>query len=187
MKQTIDGILVVEGKSDVAYLSNYFDCEFVTTNGSDVPESTIEYLKSLKEKGQNIIVLTDPDFPGKKIRDVLDEKIPGLKHCFVEKSHSIKNGKVGVAECDIDEIKRAISSTFENKKTTKEYITTSDLYALGLSGQVNSNILRNKLSKKLNIGYVNSKTLLKRLNALEIDRTKVEALLNEWFRILWKS
>ena len=33
MKKQIKGILVVEGKSDVAFLTNYIDAEFVITNG----------------------------------------------------------------------------------------------------------------------------------------------------------
>ena len=84
MKKTLDAILVVEGKTDVAFLSNYIDAEFVITNGSDVPPKTIEYLKEAS-KNREIIVLTDPDFPGKKIRDTLDKEIPNLKHCFIDK------------------------------------------------------------------------------------------------------
>ena len=43
----IDGVIVVEGKSDVAFLSNFIDTEFVTTNGSEISKDTIEYLKKI--------------------------------------------------------------------------------------------------------------------------------------------
>lgn len=179
MKEKIDALIVVEGKSDVSLLSNYFDCEFVTTNGSDIPETTIKYLKEAKANGKNIIVLTDPDSPGKRIRDVLDENITDLKHAFIEKKYAIKNGKVGVAECDIDEIKRALKNLYQNKPVTKTYISMDELYDLGLAGSKDSAILREKVSSKLSLGYVNAKTLLKRLNSLEITKEKLEKIINE--------
>ena len=127
MKEKIDALIVVEGKSDVALLSNYFDCEFVTTNGSDIPASTIEYLKEAKANGKNIIVLTDPDSPGKRIRDVLDQNIPNLKHAFIEKKFAVKNGKVGVAECDIDEIKRSLENLYQNKPVENPRLCMDEL------------------------------------------------------------
>ena len=48
MKKYLDGILVVEGKEDASYLSNYISSEIVTTNGFDIPKETISYLKDKK-------------------------------------------------------------------------------------------------------------------------------------------
>ena len=45
MKHFVDGIIVVEGTSDVSFLTQFIDAEFVTTNGSEIPTKTIEYLK----------------------------------------------------------------------------------------------------------------------------------------------
>ena len=179
MKEKIDALIVVEGKSDVALLSNYFDSEFVTTNGSDIPASTIEYLKEAKANGKNIIVLTDPDSPGKRIRDVLDQNIPNLKHAFIEKKFAVKNGKVGVAECDIDEIKRSLENLYQNKLVENPQLCMDELYDLGLTGSKYSEELRNKVSSKLSLGYVNAKTLLKRLNSLGITRDQLEKIIND--------
>jgi len=38
MKKSLNGILVVEGKEDASYLSNYIDSEIVTVQGYEVPE-----------------------------------------------------------------------------------------------------------------------------------------------------
>ena len=92
MKKIIDGVIVVEGKTDVAFLNEFIDAEFVITNGSDVPQSTIDYLKHVSQT-RKIYVLTDPDSPGKRIRDLLDSQINGLRHCFLNKINCIKNGK----------------------------------------------------------------------------------------------
>ena len=40
MKYFVDGIIVVEGISDVAFLSEFIEAEFVTTNGSEIPTET---------------------------------------------------------------------------------------------------------------------------------------------------
>lgn len=167
MKKQINGIIVVEGKSDVALLTNYIDAEFVITNGSAIPEETISYLKEMS-KTRKIIVLTDPDFPGKKIRDTLDNKIPNLKHVFIEKERAIKHNKVGVAEADIDMILDALEHEYENKAPLGT-ISMSDLYELGLIGKEDSLERRKLVSEKLHLGFSNAKTFLKRINASNIS------------------
>lgn len=176
MKKILDAILVVEGKSDVSYLSNYIDCEYVITNGSEVSKDTINYLKTAS-KNKRIIVLTDPDYPGKRIRSLLDENIDNLEHAFISKDKAIKHGKVGVAECDIDEIMNALSKCFVNKKIEEEAISINDLYELKLLGSINSKELREKLSSKLGLGFNNAKSLYKRLNSLKLTKEDIQKLL----------
>ena len=67
MKKIVDGIIVVEGKSDVAFLSSFIDAEFVITTGSEISDDTISYLKE-RSKNTKIIVLTDPDYPVLKMK-----------------------------------------------------------------------------------------------------------------------
>lgn len=176
MKKQLNGILVVEGKSDVAFLSNYIDAEFVTTNGSETSKDTIEYLKEAS-KTKEIYVLTDPDSPGKRIRDVLDANIPNLKHCFISKENSIKHNKVGVAEGDINEILESLSFALVTNKENFGNLTMNDLVELGLSGTTDSLQKRELVSKKLHIGFCNSKTFLKRLNYLGISKEELKKLL----------
>ena len=45
MKLYLKGILVVEGKEDASYLSNYIASEIVVVNGFEITKSTISYLK----------------------------------------------------------------------------------------------------------------------------------------------
>ena len=139
MKKIINGIIVVEGITDVSFLSQFIDAEFVTTNGSEISSSTIEYLKKAREK-RDIFVLTDPDSPGKRIRDTLDQQIPNLKHCFISKEHSIKKNKVGVAESTKEEVLKALNNYIQTTKARTGNITYSDLNKLGLVGDENSAI-----------------------------------------------
>ena len=41
MKISLSRILVVEGKEDASYLSNYIDSEIVVVNGYELSEATI--------------------------------------------------------------------------------------------------------------------------------------------------
>lgn len=173
MKKHINGIVVVEGKSDVAFLSNYIDAEFVITNGSEIDKKTIDYLKN-KSKNTKIYVLTDPDSPGKRIRDILDCNINGLIHCFIKKESSIKHGKVGVAEGNIDEIMDALSSGIVYGKNKTGSLTMNDLVELGYVGEKDSYNKRKVLCDNLHLGFCNGKTLLKRLNYLCINKEQLE-------------
>jgi len=172
----IDGVIVVEGKSDVAFLSNFIEAEFVTTNGSEIPESTIDYLKEISDKSA-IYVLTDPDSPGEKIRAKLNETIPNLKHCFVKKANSIKNGKVGVAESTKEEVLEALKNAITTKENKNSNLTMSDLNTLGLTGTSDSSQLRERVANKFHLGHCNAKTFLKRLNYCDITIDELKKIL----------
>lgn len=176
MKYIVDGIIVVEGTTDVAFLSQFIDAEFVTTNGSEIPFETIEYLKKSSEN-RSIFVLTDPDSPGKRIRDVLDVNISNLKHCFVSKEHSIKKGKVGVAESTKEEVLDALKSFVQTKKEHHQTISHTDLVILGLEGDVLSTQKREKVIKKYHLGFCNAKTFLKRVNYSQITLEQLKECL----------
>ena len=173
MKKIIDGIIVVEGKTDVDFLSSYIDAEFVITNGSAISEDTINYLMNANKQ---IYVLTDPDFPGMKIRGEIAQKVMNVKHVFIKKENSIKNGKVGVAEGDIKEILDAFENVYEEKSYQISNITMSDLVDLGFSGARDSDEKRQKVSEKLHLGYCNAKTFLKRLNSKGITLEDLKKL-----------
>ena len=172
-------VIVVEGASDKSLLDSFMETEIVITNGSDVPCETISYLKELSKK-TNIVVLTDPDSPGKRIRDVLDQNIPGLFHAFIPKEKAIKGHKVGVAECDKETILEALNNAMPPlKEKTEGSLTMKDLFELGIVGNIDSSIKRDLLGQKFHVGYCNGKTILKRLNALEITKEDLRKALHE--------
>ena len=74
MKNNIDGVLVVEGASDVAYLSGYINTIFFTTGGYDINDKKIEFLNRVSRVNK-IIVMTDPDDAGNTIENRIKNKI----------------------------------------------------------------------------------------------------------------
>ncbi len=177
MKVNLDNsIIVVEGTSDKNYLSSFVDSSFYIVNGSAISSKDIEFLK-LASKNKNIIILTDPDFPGLQIRNKINSEIEGCYNAFVKKELSIKHNKVGVAECDKQEVIRALENIKVFKKSKENTIFLKDLFDLGLSGKEYSKILRDKISDYLNIGYCNTKQLLFRINCLGITKDQLKEVI----------
>lgn len=170
-------VIVVEGKTDKALIESFLDAEIVTTNGSEVSRETIEYLKAIKGK-KDVVVLTDPDSPGKRIRDVLDAEIPGLYHAYIPKDKAIKRHKVGVAESSKDAILEALNHVVPAASGNQGSLTMNDLYELGLSGGPGSSAKREALGKALHIGHANSKTFLERANSLGLSKEDIIKALN---------
>ncbi len=160
-KFTHSGIIVVEGETDRAFLSAFIDGEIIITNGSSVPCETLEYLKTAS-KDRDIIVLTDPDFPGAQIRNKIQEAISSSKHAFMKKEDCIARGKVGVAESDQEAVIEALKHLLDNSKAKESSLTYYDLVELGLAGSNGSSIKRQALMEKLHLGYGSGKVLLDR-------------------------
>lgn len=170
-------VIVVEGIHDEMRIKSiYPDVNVVTTNGREIDISTIELIKTLSIEN-DIIIFTDPDSPGEKIRNIITNEVPNCKQAFLRKKDCISKNKkkVGIEhaskECIIDALSNLIIPN------SNENIKVSDLYELGLNGYENSSLLREKISDILNIGKPNAKTFLKRINLLNITKEELEELV----------
>jgi ribonuclease M5 len=179
VKKLIEAAIIVGGKSDDAFLESFIDAEFVITNGSSVPRETISYLQELS-KTKTLIVLTDPDGPGTRIRHILDQHIDNLQHAFVNKKDAVKNGKVGVAESIKDCILESLKNTIATKTINQGRLTTSHLIDLGLVGNPWAKGRREFISNYFHLGFNNGKQLLFRLNNLNISITQIKTALNQY-------
>ena len=155
MKINLDSILVVEGKEDASYLSNYIASEIVVVNGFELAEQTISYLKN-----KRVILLLDPDEPGERIREKLNKVLPFAVNVNVDINKCSKGSKKGIAECDINEILDKLHKYVKTECDSQSDINVDDLFRLGLS---NNKTLRNRVCEKLELGKCNAKKLYKRL------------------------
>ena len=174
---TIKEVIVVEGKTDVATLSNIVKAEFITTNGFEISDETIELIEKVN-KTKGVILFLDPDGPGEKIRMKIMNKIPNLKYAFVNPKHAKKGKKLGVAETDKEHILEAL----ENVITLKEReisITYLNFYELGLVGFDKSLEKRLKIEDYYRIGHGSAKTCLKRLNMLGITFNELQEVITK--------
>ncbi len=174
----IKEIIVVEGKDDTTAIKRAVDADTIETNGSAINQETIEKIKRA-EKVRGVIVLTDPDFPGQKIRNTIKEHVPSCKHAFIEKADALeKRGKgVGVEHASPETIRAALKNAHMMYEEATSEITHDDLIVAGLIGGEGARERREKLGKMLKIGFSNGKQLHKRLIAFQISKEEFTAAI----------
>ena len=173
----IKEIVVVEGKTDTALLKELFEVDTIETHGLAIDQNTLELIKEASER-RGIIVLTDPDFPGKKIRDQIQAVVPNCQHAFVAKKDAIGKKKLGIAEAK----KEAVIAALENMVTfdaTKESISWNEFLELDIIGNKQRRLAVYDL---FNLGYGNVKTLFKRLNMVGISKEDIVRGLSDGSR-----
>lgn len=175
MIKKVKELIVVEGKTDIDFLSSFLDADFYQVHGSAVSTADLVFLDKANAK-RGIIILTDPDFPGKQIRSKILLKIPNAKQAFVRKEVSIKHHKVGVAESTKEEVLAALDNVV-SYSNNKGVLNINNLFALSLVGQKNSAELRRRVCNSLMIGYSNGKELLLKLNSISISIKELEEIV----------
>lgn len=169
-------IIVVEGKNDTNVLKSYLDCDTIETHGTHLGKEILRQIAIAKQK-RGVIIFTDPDFPGEKIRQAINEAIPGCKNAFIEKTKARTKKKVGVEHADKETIVEALSHLMSYDETLTQTLSYEDFLDLGLSGGTDSARRRADIARALHIGKANAKTLYKRLNMLQLDRSDIEDIL----------
>jgi ribonuclease M5 len=175
----IKEIIVVEGKSDTLAIKRSVLADTIETNGSEISMDTLNRIKRAHET-RGIIVFTDPDFPGKRIREIISEYVPGCKHAYLEKVDAIAKGDkgVGVEHASRESIVDALEHVREELlESENELITWDDLMAAGLTGGPDSKHRREVIGRELRLGYMNAKQLHKRLNMFRVTPEEFEQAL----------
>lgn len=174
----IQEIIVVEGRDDTTAIKRAVDADTIETNGSAINNEIIEKIR-LAQKTRGVIILTDPDFPGQKIRNTITEQVAGCKHAFIAKEEALhKLGKgVGVEHASPESIQNALKNAHVMQEDIKEHISQEDLLLAGLIGGEGSKVRREKIGKLLKIGYTNGKQLHKRLMMFKINKQEFAAAI----------
>lgn len=172
----IKEIIVVEGKSDTVKIKLAVQADTIETNGSAVNEQTIELIKHAQEK-RGVIIFTDPDYPGDRIRNIIEAQVPGCKHAFLMKKQarsgsSIKS--IGIEHATIESIRQALENVYEVAPTYESDIRKAHLIAYGLIGGQDAKDKREQLGTHLQIGYANGKQLLHRLHMFQITKNELD-------------
>lgn len=170
-KKTIKEVIVVEGKNDTNHLKDFFNVDTIETNGLGLNKETIELIKNINSK-RGVILLLDPDTPGEKIRKRINDAIPELKNVFLFKKEARTTKKVGVEHASKEVLEKALENVITYGKSL-ETISYEEFCELGLVGNKDSALKREKVSKKFRLGKCNAKTLFKRLNMLGIKSKQI--------------
>lgn len=175
----IKEVLIVEGKMDVAAINKAVDADCIITDGFHLRERTLADIKAAYEK-RGIIILTDPDSAGERIRKFLTERFPNAKHAYVPRIEATANDDIGIEQASPESIRAALSKVHTVEINPREEFTAAEMIKYGLSGGAESSKLRDKIGAILGIGYGNVKTFVKRLNSYGITRAEfLNALEND--------
>lgn len=177
----IKEVIVVEGKQDIVAVSRAVEADFIITNGFSLRPHTLDAIKHAYER-RGILIFTDPDSAGERIRRFLAKRFPNAKHAFLSQEEAYANDDIGVEQASPEAILSAIRCARTSSIEITETFTMTDLVVNGLSGGADAAARRNELGRRIGIGYANGKTFLHRLNHYGVTREEFERALAEMER-----
>ena len=165
-KIKIQEVIVVEGKDDTANLRRFYEVDTYETRGSAINEDDLERIDKLNDL-RGVIVFTDPDYNGERIRKIIMEAVPTAKHAFLNRGEATPKSKTKGRSLGYDD-----DNQFD--------ISKSNLMKLGLLMGADSRKRREYLGEALRIGYCNGKQLLKRLELFGITLEELEEAMSNY-------
>ena len=170
-------VLIVEGKMDVVAVNRAVEADCIITDGFHFTGKILPNIKAAYEK-RGIIILTDPDQAGERIRKFLTKKFPNAKHAYIPREEATANDDIGVEQASPEAIRKALEKVHTVEQTPRNEFSAAEMIGLGLSGGEKSSGLRDKIGAILGIGYGNVKTFVRRLNSYGVTREEFNNALS---------
>lgn len=173
----IQELVVVEGKDDISAVKRAVEADVVCTHGFGLTEDILKVIENAA-KTRGVIVFTDPDYAGDKIRRYIDKRVPNCKHAYLPRHLGKKGDNIGIENATPESIFEALSKvqTLVDNETT---FTLQDMFEFGLNGE-GSKDKRRFVGEKLGIGYCNSKQFVNRLNNYSITIEQLLEVINQY-------
>lgn len=173
-------VIIVEGRDDTKRLIEAFGktVQTIETNGSAINQATLEEIRAAHEK-LGAIVFTDPDFQGERIRRIIEQAIPSVKHAYIkpEEANAGKRGKsLGVEHATRESIIKALEAVMTPNSVEPVFIHKAELMRLKLIGHPEAKVRREYISNHYRLGHINGKQLQKKLAKYQIT---LEELTNQ--------
>lgn len=179
----IKEIIVVEGKSDTSRLRDCLgDVDTIETNGSALSDETKIRIKQAQDK-RGVIIFTDPDFNGNRLRTIISKVVPDAKQAFLPREEAVpkkSDGSLGIEHAKDADIKKALNAVYTVTEDNFEKYTNNDMIALKLIGDSDSKQRREYVGRQLKVGYTNAKQFLNRLNMLQVDPEQLRDAVNKY-------
>lgn len=166
---SVKEVIVVEGICDEIAVKRGVDAEVIYVSGFGLTNKTLSLIKKAQERC-GVILLMDSDSAGERIRKKIASLVEGVKHAYIPRSKSTKNGDIGIENACKEDIIEAIRNAKCELSCRREEFTREDLYYNSLVGDSDSSKRREIIGDILGIGYANSKKFLSRLNSFNISR-----------------
>ncbi len=171
-------VLVVEGKMDTVAVKKAVDAETIETGGFTLAPYTLAAIE-VAYKRRGIIILTDPDGAGERIRAFLTERFPQAGQAFVPKVDALAHNDVGIEQASPQAIRLALSKVRCQEIKPRAEFSHRDLFLYDLSGSAHATEKRARLGAILGIGYCNAKQFLQRLNNYGVTREEFQTAIED--------
>lgn len=172
----IKEVIVVEGKNDIHAVKRAVEADCIATGGFALAPYSLEKIAQAYAK-RGIIILTDPDSAGERIRKFLSQRFPEAKHAFVPKEDATAKNDIGIEQASAEAIRAALKKVRYLEWQPGNEFSWMDIINYGLSGAQDASARRAMVGARLGIGYANAKTFLQRLNHYGVTRAEFEQAL----------
>ncbi|AMB93747.1 ribonuclease M5 [Aerococcus sanguinicola] len=183
-KDKIKEVIVVEGRDDTRRLQEIFDVYTIETGGSALNETILDQIRQAQAV-KGVIVFTDPDISGTKIRQAIQTAVPGVQHAFISREDarsSSLRASLGVEHASEAAIRQALDRVYTvvDQDAGVQAVDRSALLDLGLLGGKDAQQRRDYLAEQLYIGHSNGKQLAKRLQMFQIPIERVKEVMADY-------
>ncbi|KLU62070.1 ribonuclease M5 [Peptococcaceae bacterium CEB3] len=180
--EVIEQLIVVEGKNDAEAVRRALGpVDILWTEGYGLSREKLDYIAGMAEK-RGVIIFTDPDSVGERIRERIRRRVPEARHVFLPQRAARRRGEIGVENASGEEIRKAfarVQRVCPASGATEEVFGMNDLIEAGLAGKVSSGDKRREAGHLLGIGEANAKQFLHRLNRFGVSRTEFRQVVKE--------
>lgn len=94
----IKEVIVVEGRDDTVAIRRAVEADTIETGGSAINDRILSRI-ALAQERRGVIVLTDPDHAGERIRKIIANKVLRLQACVHSGSGCYPQGRYWRGEC----------------------------------------------------------------------------------------
>jgi len=175
---TVKEVIVVEGQDDIAAVKRAVDAEVIATGGFGFQRDAMARIAAARQR-RGIIVLTDPDSAGEKIRRRAVAAVGPCKHAHIPRHLCERAGDIGVENASAEAIRAALLGAHVELMEPARAFGVEELWRHGLTGCDGAAERRRWLGERLGLGYANARQLLQRLNGYGVSREELEAAIAE--------
>lgn len=168
--------IVVEGRADAARIKACVQARIIITHGYGLNKDIYKEIQEAYDR-VGIIIFTDPDSVGSRIRRKLLKDFPRAKEAFIDRSSATKDGDVGVENASCEVIRAALDQVRTRPQKTGSY-TMKDLVDWGLVGP-GSKKKRKDFGEKLAIEALSAKSTLEKLNHYAVSLEEIQEALKD--------
>ncbi|MEO3947924.1 ribonuclease M5 [Gorillibacterium sp. CAU 1737] len=165
----IKEIIVVEGKDDTTAIRRAVEADTIETGGSAINETIYRRIERASAT-RGVIIFTDPDHAGERLRKLISARVPGCKHAFITQEEGRKKEDIGVENASPETIRLALERVKTEYREAPGEITKGDLMEAGLLVHPRAAERRLLVGNALGIGYANGKQFYNRCRMFQINR-----------------